>query len=272
MRDDPITADPRDLSRRPYFEVALVGRGIDPLTVPAEQLAKLILEVVGLLNAVAEERNISLAPVALRAIRKGSATYRLYSTLPERDEDFERVVVSTRGAVEKRGAHRAPRVKGQLRKVWDAQHPGMLRFAARNTRRAPRLRAVLMSEPLAEAPRLVRSTTILHGRVCGMEEVKDRVRVKVKVRDGKKLTMDAALETSLRAAGLFRSDARIRASVLRDAYGSPDDSSWEMLGIEPWHQGDFLQGVDAARQRLREAGVAIDLKRALASLEDEDDE
>lgn len=32
---------------------------------------------------------------------------------------------------------------------------------------------------------------------------------------------------------------------LRDAYGSPYDSSWETLGIEPWHQGDFLQGAPA---------------------------
>lgn len=271
MSDGPKSADRRTLSERPYFEVAVVGGGVDPLTVPAEQLAKLILEVVALLNTVADERNIDLAPVALRSIVKGSAAYRLYSTQPERDDVFERVVVSTHAAVQKRGDHQGPRTRAQLRKVWDAPRPGALRFAARNTRKAKPMRPVLMAEPIAEKPRLLRSTTILHGRVCGMEEVKDRIDVKVKARGGKKLTMHASAEVSLRAADLFRRDARIRASVLRDSKGEPDDSTWVMEGIEPWQQGDFLKGIDAARQKLRDAGVSIDLKQALANLEDEDD-
>ena len=66
--------------------------------------------------------------------------------------------------------------------------------------------------------------------------------------------------------------ARIRASVLRDSRGEPDDATWQMETIEPWQQGDFLKGVDAARQKLREAGVRIDLSSALASLRDDDDE
>lgn len=271
MKDEQTRSEARSLSERPYFEVAIVGGAVDPLTVPADQLAKLILEVVGLLNAVAEERNVDLGPVALRAIRKGSAAYRLYSTQPERDDVFERVVVSTHGAVKKRGGYQGPRVRVQLRKVWDTPRPGGLRFAARNTRTAKPPRPVLMAEPVADKPRLLRSTTILHGRVCGMEEVKNRVDVKVKVRGGKKISMHATLDVSLQAAGLFRNDARIRASVLREASGEPDDSTWEMLGIEPWQQGDFLQGVDAARQRLRDLGVAIDLKQALAALEDDDE-
>ena len=48
------------------------------------------------------------------------------------------------------------------------------------------------------------------------------------------------------------------------------EAGW--AGFEPWEPGSFLAGIDATKQKLREAGVRIDIKRALASLEDDDDE
>jgi len=124
-------------------------------------------------------------------------------------------------------------------------------------------------EPVSERPGLLRVTTILHGRVVGLEEVKGRVDIRLKVRGARKINLHADPAVATKAADMFRADARVRATVLRGPNGDPDDTTWRMESIEPWEPGDFLEGVDEVRRRLHESGVGIDLRRALASLRDD---
>lgn len=263
---------PRNPSSRPFFEVAVVGSGVDPLTVPAEQLAKLLLETVSLLREIASERGVDLTPVSLHKVVKGSAAYRLYSIDPSADPVFERVATHTRAAVANRGKQSRPLVQKALRRLWEVEKPGGLRFAVRNVRATKQSKAVHMAEPIARRQVKLTTSTILHGRVVGVEEVKDRIDVKVKVQRGRKLSLKATEEVAEKCAAMFRQDARMRATVQRDEDGCPDDSTWRLEDIEPWEPGKFLQGIDEARERLRSQGIRIDLAETLAALQDEDED
>lgn len=262
---------------RPYFEVAFTGGDLRPDSVAAEDLAKLVIESISLLRAVAASRGVHLPALWLKGIYKGSAAAHLYAIDVSRDEAFERVALSTQQAVKRRGKRETPEVRGALERVYGLTRsgPGPIRIAARNVRPSPtgkRPRAVHVARPV-EDPRLdIRSTMILHGRVVGLEEVAGRIDMKMQARGHGKIRLVATASMVPVALQRFGRGVRVRARAHLRHDGEPDEQSWRILSIEEWEGGDAMEGFDAAREALHAQGIRIDIGTALRALQSDEDE
>ncbi|MBZ0121082.1 MAG: hypothetical protein K8H88_29070, partial [Sandaracinaceae bacterium] len=134
-----------------------------PDTVPAGQLARLVIEAVSLLEAVARERGLEAPPVFLQGIRKGSCVARLYPIDHGRDDPFERIAAHTHRVIETRAETAAPSVRAAVERIWSLAQTGgaPVRIAARNIshlKAAPK--AVMVAEPIRQQRPSARSATI----------------------------------------------------------------------------------------------------------------
>jgi len=126
-----------------------------------------------------------------------------------------------------------------------------------------------VSKPVESQLPDVRTTTIVHGRIVGLEEVAGRVDIKLQARGRGKIRLAASAAVLPVAVKRFGRGVRIRARARLGPDGVPEAATWRVLSIEEWEEADFLDGIDELKERLRERGVKIDARRALATLRDE---
>lgn len=253
---------------RPLLNISVVGAGISPADIPIGELAKLLRAASALLKAVADEKEHDAPDVAMVDVSPGSALYAFQASDPASDHTYGPIVERVHLAVASRGRDSSLAVRGALERLYSACGRGALQVSGRVSGRT--LEAIVMAQPLRLVAPNIDATTILHGRVAGVDAKGEGFEVWLKPRDGSArlqlLTEDEGLAE--RAGGLFNQTARVTARYTL----SPDSKrdAWELLGINPWEPTGLLSVLESIRAEITANGMSIDSERFRRTLgEDE---
>jgi hypothetical protein len=253
---------------RPSFDVIVEGAGISLGDVSIRELANLLSAAHSLLEAVAKELGHEVPTVALGEVRSGSACYRLFSGREEQDEPFGEIAARAYTDAKERGKKSSPSIRGALNRLHRSSEKGSIAIQPRNIRRSDQVEKILIAAPLELTEEYVNGVTQLYGRIVGVEALKNRLQLTLKLEEGGKTELETEETIAEHAGRLFNKKVSIKAKVRWSADGL--SKNWEAISIHQWNDSDLLEIMTGVRQELREEGIRIDPERWLQSTREED--
>lgn len=253
---------------RPRLDVAIAGEGVAPDEVPLRELAALLSAVAALLEAVGRERGESVT-AAVAAVTKESAGYAIVATDPAEDVTFEDLALRTLAVAKDRGKGGSPEVRHALLRVHQAGARGAIRLGVRPVSPDLEPAQFIMAAPIEVATHGVTGSTVLYGRVVGVEVRKGGAVVKFRPEGGARIELAADDALAERAGRLFNRTASAAARAVWATREDPAD--WELLDLRPWEPDDLLDILGEVQSELAERGIAVNAGEWLAAAREGDD-
>lgn len=248
---------------RPGLDLSIVGAGVSPSTVSLRALADLLRVAASLLESVANEHELTLPPIALTQVRKGSAAYEVTASREQDDAIYSIVVRNVYTAIGERGAKQGPDVRRNLSKLHEqASSLGSLRVRAKRlvgvvTPQKP----IIMAPPLDAIPSSIQGTRVIHGRVVGVEAQEGgKLVVRIKPEAGARVRLEASESVAAEAARLFNRGTRAKVLSEWNDHGERRDTS--LVSLEAWDGvgTDLFDVLADVRQQLIDEGVNVSLE------------
>jgi hypothetical protein len=248
----------------PDLEVALVGQGVTPQTVTIRHLQELLAATSEALSAISTEGQQKPVLPGLTAVRTGSAAYVMTAADARWSPTLDELV----SAVKKRGAGYPIRLRSALAKLHRAGGKlARVRIARIDPLSGARTDETLVEAPVETEPPQVTYSTMLYGKVVGVDAYTDRIAVKLLLTDGGRCDLDATPEDAVKAGQLFFQPVVVHADVEWDAERQ-QESKWELKSIDAWVEGDLVAVADQISQDLASKGVRVDIDEWLRDLDD----
>jgi hypothetical protein len=244
--------DPAAPLGRPMISLRLGDGDISPADISLRQLSEVLAAAAASLEGAAKESGNREPQLALTAIKHGSAKYEITARYESADEAFRAVASELQRSLETEPDDLPSALRKPFLRLAAAAGDYPLQITFYDPSRSQRAKTLPIPPPSFYLRSYVEGTTVLYGRVYGVERLKSRYSVLFKVDEGLKLEMDSDEATASKSAALFNKPAEARAVFISSAGAEPP--TWQLEDILEWRPAEALDVFAEIGESLAESG------------------